>query len=500
MAVRSLSTEITFRDEATQALQGVDSEIDSVRDNIEGTQEGVEGLGYETGETSHSMQSDLQDVGGATEDLGYTTSETAHSMQDSLGEVGGATDELGEKTGGFRDTMSRVGGAVQRNWKAIAGGIGAAGVAIEGLIRKNQELELQTEQVAIAMGRQTEATREMIGGLTDHTFSTEDALAGAARLIQSGYDQEDQMETLLPLFDKLSDATGIGMVEAIDLVDRAFSAMDKDLLEVGDHLDTFTWLQTQTTVGMQEFGMLMRREAEAIKDTGLTVEEMAVAMATLEAEGIRGPRMVMAMQEAFNEAEGDAEAFWESLNVTNESLEEQQGRLEGAEGLTDALADAYADNFTIMQKWHSSLMETNYAYSGLISNLDFLSPLLTGAAVGIGLLAGAKFLLAGVTIAGAVAFTVLAAKIILVVGIIAGLIYGIYYLWHNWEDVLDWMSAKIDMAAEWIGGAWDRLGIWMSENVEQYSKLGWGYYWSADGSRHPLLDRVRFRGPHSVGD
>lgn len=463
MALRSLSTEITFRDNATKALQGVDSEIDGIKDNIMGTQEGFEELGYETGETAYSMQGSLQDVGDATEDLGFTTSEVSYSMQDSLGDVGGATDELSHKTGGFRDTMGRVGGAVQRNWNMIAGAIGAAGVALEGIIRKNQELELQTDQVAIAMGGQTEEVREMISGVTDYTFSTEDALAGAARLIKSGYDQEDQMKTLLPLFDKLSDATGIGVVEAIDLVDRAFSAMDKDLLEVSDHLDTFTWLQTQTTVGMQEFGMLMRRESDAIKDTGLTIEDMAVAMATLEAEGVRGPRMVMAMQDAFREADGDAESFWKNLNVTNESLEVQWGRLEAAEGLTDRLADAYADNFTLMQKWHSSLMETNYAYSGLISNLDFLVPLLTGTAVAMGMLAAAKFLLVGVTIAGALAFTILAAKVLLIAGIIVAVGVGIYYLWKHWDQVIDWLGAKVDMAVEWIGSAWDKLGVWMGE-------------------------------------
>ncbi len=419
--VRALLIQLGLKDDASGQIEGIDESVSGMRDNIAGTQDNVSDLTDETSEFGYSATRDMQDVGSQT------------------GELENQTRSLGDRFRGVADSIGR-------NWNAIAAGAAGAGAALEGIIRSQQDLELQTDQVAIAMGESNEAVRGMISGMTDYTFSTDDALSGAQRLIQSGYDQEEQLKDLLPLFDEMADATGIDIVEGIDMVDRAFSAMGIPLTEVGDHLDTFTWLQTQTTVGMREFGQLMRREASTIRDMGLEVDEVAVAMAALESEGIRGPRMVMAFQEALEDAEGSSEAFWQELNVSSEALDTQMSRLSDADGLTRQLADANADNYTWLQKMHSELMETSYAYGNIISDLDFLSSSLTGLGTVMGIAAGAKYLLGAAALAtGGV-----------IIGVAAAVIGAGWLLYENWSNI-----------TEWLGDRWDTFSQRLDDNLEE---------------------------------
>jgi len=415
MALRSLATEISFQDNATQALQGVDSEIDGVRDNVAGTQDNFEELGYETGEVSYSMQGDLQDVGSAT-------------------------GELEHQTGGFRDTMGRVGDSVKRNWKQIAGGIGAAGIALEGLIRKQADLERTTSQVAIAMGETDDEVREMIGGMTDYTFSTDEALQGARRLQQSHIDEKNELEELLPVFDEFADALQIDIVEGINLADYAMSRMDEDLQDFGEHADQLTYLVHGTTMGLSEVERASRYVGDEFREAGMGTQDLLIAMTALHQEGFRGRDIHEQLRDAIQDAEDSEQDFWQTLNVTEDSLEAANEGLEGSVGLMAELAQENNAQITTLEKLQSWLEQNVYGYGSLISELDVLSATMSGILPLLGAAAGAKYLLAGASMAGALAFAVVAAKAAAVVGAIAAVGYGISYLWNNWDEVMNWIK------------------------------------------------------------
>ncbi|ABR46658.1 phage tail tape measure protein, TP901 family [Alkaliphilus metalliredigens QYMF] len=356
--------------------------------------------------------------------------ETAMGATENIEGMDSATDELGRTTMG-------AGKVIEENWKKITLAAGATGLAIEKMARQQAELTTATRGLAVTTDMTEKEIRTMVGSLTDHTFATEDALAGMDRLQQSGYNTQSQFESLLPVFDTFADATGKDMVSGIDFFDRTLSALDIPLTEAEEHLDTMTWLITQTTVGMGEMGQLMRREAPTLRAMGLNVDEIAIAMAGLEAEGIRGPRAVSGFQNALKDAEGDIERFWKELGVSQEVLENQSERLLEAEGLTQALADANNSGDTAMQKLTSAAEQLAYQYGPLIELSSSLVPLLLAAGP------AAKI--------ASAAFAVLATPVGAVGGAVAVLGVGVWQLWRNWDavtersgDAMDWLLDKSD--------------------------------------------------------
>jgi len=435
MALRSLATEIMFRDKATQAIQGVDSEIDGVRDNVEGVQDNFEDLGYETGEVSYSMQGDLQDVGSAT-------------------------GELEHQTGGFRDTMGRVGDSVKRNWQMVAGGIGAAGVALEGLIRKQADLERATSQVAIAMGGTDEEVRDMIGSMTDYTFSTEDALQGARRLQQSHIDEKSEIEELLPVFDEFADALQIDIVEGIDLADYALSRMDEDLQDFSEHADELTYVVHGTTLGLSEIERASRYVGDEFREADMGTQDLLTAMTALHQEGYRGRDIHEQLRDALSDAEDSEQDFWQTLNVTEESLEAANQGLEGSTGLMAELAEANNEQITTMERMQSRLEENIYGYSGLISELDVLSAGMSSMLPILGAAAGAKYLLGAAALAtGGV-----------VVAAIGGIVGAGWLLYDNWGTI-----------SQYFGDVWERATQRVDENMETIRALpGEAKAWGQD--------------------
>jgi len=437
MAVaRELQIQLGVTDDASGKIQGVDTSVDNVRDNLQGTQDDLTDLSHETGEFAYSAKSDMQDVGSS---------------------VG----ELEHQTGGFRDTMGRVGDAVQRNWKMIAGGIGAAGVALEGLIRKQADLERTTSNVAIAMGETDDEVREMIGGMTDYTFSTDEALQGARRLQQSHIDEKEQIEELLPVFDEFADALQIDIVEGINIADYAMSRMDEDLVDFEEHADQLTYTVHGTTMGLSEIERASRYVGDEFREADMGTQDLLTAMVALHEEGFRGRDIHEQLRDALQDAEDSEQDFWQTLNITEGSLEAANEGLEGSVGLTAELAEANNAQITTMEKMQSWLEENIYGYGGLISELDVLSAAMSSMLPILGAVVGAKYLGIGAALTFGVAIAGVTAPVWLLIAAIVAAGVGIYYLVTEWETVIDWLkglgSTLYDIGADILGGLIDGI-------------------------------------------
>lgn len=367
---------------------------------------------------------------------------------------------------------STMGDRLERSWKAAT----VAGVALGGGILKltgrAHEVNDGLRRVAATTGESEESLRDMTLQLSDATFGMNDVVAGTERLVQAGVNTREEFEKILPVMDDFSDATGMDIVQSIDAFDRVLSALNIPLEEAGEHVDTMTFLTQRTTVSIDSLGMLMRREAPAIKDMGLSFDDVAVAMAGLEAEGIRGPRAIMTFQEALKDAEGSSEEFWKTLGVTNETLEEQRDNLGDAAGLTEELAEINNSSLTVWDRLKNRMDKA------MVSAGTFLEPVrdMAPALMALGPVMGGV----GKAMNGLRAITLSTLAPFLAIIAVAG---ALYLAWTNnlfgiqdvTKDVFDRVSGFFDRVKENLDslrGVWEgTLGGDMLRVVGEFSSF-----------------------------
>lgn len=417
-------------------------------------------------------------------DLGSFEKETQQAMsivseagEEAAEDIEEAFEEAGDSAQGSLDGIDSDGmtGRIQDNLGKISVAFAGLGVASEGFARKQGETNATLARVGLISGITESELRDLIGGMVDHTFAAEDAAAGMERLAKSGITTAEEFATILPLMDTFADATGGDVVGSIDLFDRVLSALDVPLSEAGDHMDALGFLANQTTVPLNNLAMLMRREAPALKEYGLSTDDIAVAMAALEAEGIRGPRTVMAFQSALADGEGSVEDFWQALGVSNETLEQQRARLADAEGSVYAFADANNDVMTPVEKLQANMGNLLFRFGGLAdaaglaaAPIAALGPTMMAvnatqqvmsAGMGLKLVGALKAVTVGF---GKLAVAILTNPLFLLAALVIGL--GVL-IWKFREQIIgalvgafDFVKEKVGAVFQWFRDTVDRLG------------------------------------------
>lgn len=349
----------------------------------EGVGGAVASVGREVGEAFEDVGNEIErtfgEIGGVADeafaDVGEVAAEAAGEVVEAFEEGAGQAQEALEGI-----TMDAIADGIRDNIGKITLAFAAKGTAVEAFARTQGETNAVIGRVGAVSGESEESLRDLILGMTDATFSAEDAAAGMERLVRSGVSTAEEFETILPVMDTFADATGKDVVESIDLFDRVLSALDVPLTEAEEHMDALGFIATQTTVPLDNLGMLMRREAQNLREYGMSTDDVAVAMAALEAEGIRGPRAVMAFQQALEAGEGDMAAFHRELGVGADTLEEQRRRLADSAGMVDQFADINNAAMTPVQRLQANIQNQMFRFGGLTEAAGMASGAL--AAVG----------------------------------------------------------------------------------------------------------------------
>ncbi|NWN87320.1 MAG: phage tail tape measure protein [Micrococcaceae bacterium] len=270
----------------------------------------------------------------------------------------------------------------------------AAGGLSEGFSRSQGELNSILERTSIVGGDTVDSLRDMVDGMVSWNFSAEDATAGMDRLMKSGISTRGEMEDILPVFDNFNDATGIGMVEGINLADGALAALGVPLSEAEDHIDSFTYLLSQTNVPATDFERLMRKMGPAMSDMGLELDDVVTMMGALDDSGVRGRDAITAVNQAMGEA-GSASELYDLLDLTDDQLGKTAESLAGAAGLTDDFAEANNDAKTPIEKLQANVENLMFKYGGLADAAGMLAlpmialgPVLKGVFMATSLLTG----------------------------------------------------------------------------------------------------------------
>ena len=426
MALRSLATEIMFRDKATQSLQGVDSEIDGIRDNVVGTQDNFEDLGYETGEVSYSMQSDLQDVGSAT------------------GELEHQTKSLGDRFRGVADSIGR-------NWNAIAAGAGAAGAAMEAFARQQQEMVESSERLAYFTGETAGEMRELAVESADATFDLEDVYAVMEIGRRQGLESGEQLQEFAEFWDMVGDGA---RENAVSLADSAMAlrAVGIDTENQTDLLGAFGMVHEETGFEIGQFIDFVERSSMAMSELGMDVDDTAALVSLMESElNMFGTRGMREARREMEQAEGDMDVFLEAIGANREQFDALRGSTDDYTGVLPHLADLHAENKTAAQDLQSEVSGLMHLYGAeFMPIIEMLSPVMMGLATTMGVAAGAKYVLGAAALAtGGV-----------VVAAIGGIVGAGWLLYDNWGTI-----------SGYFAGVWERATQNVDENMETIRSL-----------------------------
>ena len=361
-------------------------------------------------------------------------------------------NEAEKKLGGFKGTVNKVGDAMFKGGLLIAG----TGAAMAGLGKKVEPLNQAIDRVAASTGIQTDKLRDLALGLTDATFPLEDVTRGMERLVAVGIDNEKQMEAILPVLDNFSDATGKDIVESIDLFNTVLSALNIPLEEAGDHIDTMTYLVTQTDIPLSTLQRNLGRVPEELDALNFGLDESAAAIMYFRDQGYSGQEAVREFRRAVAESEGDMEAFMEITGLTAEELELYQKEIEAAGGLTDDLAEINNRSITVWDNVKQRFEEVIFEHGELIEVggqlgqvMMGVGPIISGVGKGIQFLTNTTALqtaatktmtavkkVATVTMKGfGIAVKIATGPVGLIILAVAGLIAAGVALYRNWDTV-----------------------------------------------------------------
>lgn len=412
--LRELQIKVGMIDNAGDQLEGINSQLD----------------GMEVG--SVEVQDNISNLGHETKTFGIEGSS-------AVGEVTGEVDGLEHQSVSLRDRMGGVARSIKSNYLMIGGAIGAAGMAMEGLLRSTQDARYELEVAGFHFNKTTDEMIDMVSAATDATLSQEDYTRAMSRLIEMQVDELDVIDNVIRDLDTLSDATGIDMVEALDLARKAFGSTGDDISQFGEYLDEFYWLQRHTVANLSYVDRALMYHGNELEELGFTMTDIILLFGAMQEAQIEDRNMMRELNTALTDAEGSQKDFYSSLGITNDMLENQAIRLDATRGEVYDAADAYAGTRTIMQEFEQTLQDVNLRMGEIAGEHDWFAPALVGTSAAV--LALPQLLKFGA------ALKVVGGAIIGVIGIIPAIIAGaittLYLFWTNLEEIRDGITGLL---------------------------------------------------------
>lgn len=362
-----------------------------------------------------------------------------------------AQDQASDVLESIGDRGSQAAGWLEKNWLAVSAAAAGVGLALEGVNRRNQDMEVQSRRAARAVGLSSEEMRQLAGDTTDATFPLGDVLDLFELGTRMGIDNAEALQGFAQTWDMVGDATGVSATKLAE-GSVALRHLGIDVNNTEDAMAAFGFLTAKTTVDVDEFMMFVRRAGEDLVDLGFDIDETAAVLGILEQQGYDGREAIRIFGQAASEADGDTARLLSTLGITEGQFEATKDEVAASSGVIEEFAEDVKDTRTPIQELEARVQGLMFEYGGLFQSLQILSPVLMAMPGILGGITAAKKALALVTsgslipaIGGAIAsawsFTaaLLANPITWVVLLIVGLVAAIIYLWRNWDEVSQWL-------------------------------------------------------------
>lgn len=283
----------------------------------------------------------------------------------TLREVQADVEGVGESTTKTASRSEAAGTLIRNNWKEAAAAGAALATGTEMLARSQKD----SSDAVARLASQTGLSREEIRGMVTDVAHAGDNLAEMTRLMEIGTKQgargAESLKNYADFWDTVADATGLAG-EMLAEKGAALQAVGIDVDNLRTSEAAFSFVQTQTTAGVEGFLDLLQRKAPEIRRMGLSVDETAAFLGILEGRGLSGRAALTAFDEAVTQSKGSMTELFAILGITSEQFEEYIARVQGASGEIAKLAEANNSNFTVLQRLKHAVDEQLFSQSELV--------------------------------------------------------------------------------------------------------------------------------------
>ena len=386
--------------------------------------------------------------------------------------------------GGFKRVKSGFQGmkdSIVKNRKAIGLGIAAMGVGIEGLAKSQQGLTESSRKLANATGMSEQEIRGMATSLSNATFPLDSALELMTLGAQQGLDSADALKQYAAFWDTVGDATGLS-AEALAKSGAALAAVGIEVGNESELLGAFGLITQESTSTVQEFLDGISKLAPEMSAMGLSVDEAAVIMTTMERElGLTARTARTEFKEALEKSETGLAGVLEQLGLNESQLATYRTKLEESTGVIQDNADAHASTKTVMDKFKSTLSDLAFANGALIEKASMLAPILMAAGPVVMGFSGIMGILNGITLTSTFSFMGLNVAMLPLTAIIIGIGLAIaagILIWKNWDTIINALKKTLDVLKATFNTVFNFIKEIVSRVFTKItdiyrSKLGW---------------------------
>lgn len=338
---------------------------------------------------------------------------------------------------------------------AMAAGFGAAGAAIEGLARDQQDLQVMTGRLASTTGLADDEIRDLATDLSNATFPLDEVLGLMELASRQGVQGADDLGNYATFWDKVGDATGESSQD-LAKAGAALGAVGIDASNSEAAIDAFGFVTTNTTQSVGDFLKIIERRGPEIAELGLTVDDTAALFGLMESElGLTSRTARQEFSKALNESDGTLGGVLDTLGLTEDQFATMRGEVDGSGESIDEFADVFAESRTPMQAIQSSIEDFLFSNQELIASLAEFAPLLIGVATAIGLVIAAQAIWNAVAAANSV-FLIIGA-IILFIAILSQLGIGVEDIANAFKVAFEAVRGAVMTAFNWVKKNWPLL-------------------------------------------
>lgn len=384
-----------------------------------------------------------------------------------------AIDRASEVIEGIEQKGSGALEKLEANWVQIGIAAAGAGLAIEGFARSQAPLTEKTNKLAASLDMTSDEVRTLAREMSDVTFPIEDALDLMEKGRQQGIRSAEGLREYAEFWDMVGDATG---ENAITLAEssQGLRAVGIAAGEESKALAAFGYISRETGSDVGEFTRFLTRTGPELQEMNLGINEAAAVMGLLEAKGMDARMAQQEFRSAVSSSNGDINEMLSALGITNEELDTYTQKVGDSSGVIQEMADIHAESYTIMEKFQHKISETMYQFGEYGAVLSNFTPILMGVGPAIKAVSVAKGVMTGtmaaqipVALKLAAAQLALLAPYLLIVAAIVGLVALLWYLYKNWDDVVEKIAALWQTFTEIVQKVWEAVVGVFKDNWEK---------------------------------
>ncbi|WP_323192420.1 phage tail tape measure protein [Halostella sp. PRR32] len=396
----------------------------------------------------------------AFEELTGTLELDASDYESGVNSAADSSEELVSATAGVEDQLF----ALDSAGVAAGAGLTALGGAITGATEQSKEWRETLGRTATTMGMARDETRALATEISNATFPMDDATATMDALARQGITTEEEMQEVATAADMVADATGETAASVAENAGPALAAMGEDVSDLNEHMDTFTYVARNTTMTVDDFSRMVRKTGPELQQMGMSVDETAAIMATLEERGMDSRTAMREFRQAARGAEGDQQALMDSLNLTSEELAAQKDALAAAEGTTKDHAEAANESISTMDRLGQALDEATLAAGGVLEPVEAAGPALMA-------MGGAMTTVSAINWAAVPSFSAVAAAAAPILPILLGLAAGSAALYAAWESNFLGIQNATSALFDALGSGFDWLKGVVADSISYVVEL-----------------------------